>query len=46
MPNPKPKNTKDRNQPPYLCPDGSEPCGRYGHCSYCPHERKEKEKKD
>jgi len=31
-------------KPPYLCPDGSEPCGRYGYCSYCPHDKKDKEK--
>lgn len=26
--------------PPYLCPEGSNPCGRYGYCSYCPHSKK------
>lgn len=27
---------------PYLCPDGSEPCGRNGFCGYCPHDKKAK----
>lgn len=30
--------------PPYLCPDGSNPCGRYGYCSYCPHDGKAKKR--
>ncbi|SFM72503.1 hypothetical protein SAMN04487961_1029 [Marinobacter pelagius] len=30
--------------PPFLCPDGSNPCGRYGYCAYCPHDGKAKSK--
>lgn len=29
---------------PRLCPDGSNPCGVYGYCSYCPNEPRPKVK--
>lgn len=29
-------------EPPHYCPDGSNPCGKYGYCAYCPHDKKAK----